>query len=914
MMEMEGVSDGEKSLDEERAREEKKARTSTPVVENPYKKKGKNEEISEHYKQKRHKPNQEYPVRELVNEMEIKDGSGEPKRWVDYTSSEESMSDGEFAINRTSPERSRNNEYDEKLEDKKMNEMKTKKDEMREIKHAGETSNNPWKMDTRPNSVRFSNQSIQKTGYWAKVKFEIFGYHTEKDKKGDTRLYTFETDTVKEVLRAIMRKGKMIDETFSILPRGANDNRKITCEENIEHMVKELNKSLWLEGELKRYRRPDGKINEIRKTIKSGFNMDMGIRFTTDKLNDENIETFVRDWHYVARNEPNTYLYMNEADMNKKIRIHELILRPVQEEHVEEVAYILGSTSRNQDGIKELINHFENFVEEKLNIRIKIGARWTTPDLGYVDLTRLWTKARREQDPKLRRAMEPSIMVLYMGLGGHTKRIRMDTIKVLMDQWGNFTKVTTEKGRQVSQFGELPGGNKGVLIPPVDTLTKDDKEALLTLYDRHISNKVNHNLWIQTNIMNMDYEIQGMQGQKMTIREYILNNELVPGMFAFNGIIKYHDIWNEYPDKYYLVTNNVTGEAATKRLEQIMRDIIQKDPLATSAFHNATIGPMTAFSSERNEPSRLNAIKFNLKELVEADKMRLNDIIIDGKKVMESERSTENATPWNVNEMSSNRTYTTAQLTQSIIGMEIMTDEDNDNGELTDEEEKSKEPHPSSNIRPSNVSQSPAANQEVQQTDMEGFTLIQKKKSKKESQVTNDTRTRASVTKIQINEKIAENMRGGTINVTAGNTYNLLNQKEEDEGEEEDSVISAGQSQSSSSSSTDSLLDRASTNMGEREEESSSDLEPILPAGIHDNKRRDNVEINDKETEIQQLRKQYREIETLLKMKNEYSIQRRRNEMNRNKGGRGGRGAITRAEKKRQSYVEQGDPNKSKNE
>lgn len=150
-------------------------------------------------------------------------------------------------------------------------------------------------------------------------------------------------------------------------------------------MVKENNKSLWLEGEVKRYMRPDGKINEIRKMIKSGFNMDMGIRFTADTLTDKNIYKFIQDWHYVARNEPNTYLFTNEEDTTKKIRIHELILRPVQEEHVEEAAYILGSTSRNQDGgMHILINQLEGFIEEKLQVKIKLGVRWTTPDLGLL--------------------------------------------------------------------------------------------------------------------------------------------------------------------------------------------------------------------------------------------------------------------------------------------------------------------------------------------------------------------------------------------------------------------------------------------------------------------------------------------------------------------------------------------------
>lgn len=875
---------------------EKEVKVAGPVLKNPYKKKDKNEEDLDQNQQKRRKTNQDDIEEMDMNESEDEIAAETPKRWSEYTSSEESSLDRGIM----------NEDF---IREDKKNEKKSEQE--RDI------SKNPWETDNRTNEERFKNTATQK-GYWAKIKFEIFGYHTEKDKNGNMSLYTFELETIKDVLRAIMRKGKILDKSFAILPRGTNDNRRITREESIDQMIKENNKSLWLEGEVKRYIKPDGKINEIRKTIKSGFNMDMSIRFDTESLNDGNFDKFIRDWHYVARNEPNTYLFTKEGEETmKKIRIHELIPRPVQEENVEEVAYILGSTSRNQDGMQVLIDELEEFIEEKLQTNIKLGFRWTTPDLGYMDLTRLWSRSKKEQDPRSRRAMEPTIMVMYMGLGNHTKRIRLDTIKVLMEEWGSFTKITTEKGRQVSQFGKLPGGNRGVLIPPIDTVTKEDKKALLTLYERHIENKVSHNLWIQTNITNMDYEINDSKGQAMTIREQLLNNEFVPGMFAFNGIIKYKDIWNEYPDKYYLVTNNVTGEAATKRLELITKDIIKNDPMAITAFQDATVGPLTAFSKERNEPSRLHSYKFNLMELVEDDKMRLNDIIIDGKNVMESVKMPDNLNPWNINELSSNRTYTTAQITQSIIGMEITADYDKDNDDLTDEEEKGHEPQTPCEVRPTHISQSPAEYQETPRQDNEGFTMVRNKKDKRKKQTASNDTTRSPVTTIQLNKNIAKKMTGGTINVTAGNTYNLVNTNDEEEGkkEEGESILSIGNSQSSSSSSMESVLDMESAKYGNKEEESTSDLESIKPANLHD---LDRSEVNDQDTEdveVTQLRRQFREIEALLKLNNEESLRRRRDKEDAKKGGRGGRGSIMRTRKKEQNTQRQEEqPNKTKNE
>lgn len=821
----------------------------------------------------------------------------------------EGIQNEETKTNEKESKRKYSSEYENR--GKQINVTKERQDQ-----YTDNEENNPWKSDTRKNQIRFAETRTQR-GYWAKIKFEAIGYHDENDKNGNKKRYNFELETVQDVLTAILRKGKLIDPSFTILPRGENDNRKIEKEESIPIMIKELNKSLWLEGERKRYIRADGGLNEIRKTIKEGFNMDMGIRFITDTLNDDNIDQFLRDWQYVARNEPNVYLFRKECEGPKKIRVHELRLRPVQEENVEEVAYILGSTSRNQDGMDELIKKMEQFVGEKLKIQVKMGYQWTTPDLGYMELTRLWTRARKEQDPRVRRATEPSIMVLYMGMKQHTKKIRMEAIQLLLKEWGKFLMVDNGRGGHTAQYQKLPGGNRGVLIPPIETLNKEDTEALLKLYERHISNKEHHNLWIQTNITDMDYEIWDEGGEMKTLREYLLNQELVPGMMAFSGVIKYQDIWDEYPQKYYLVTNNVTGEAATKKLEQLVKELIQKNPLAAEAFQDATVGPMTAFSKERNEPSRVNAYKFNLKELVETEKTRLNDIIIDGKRVMEIEKSTDKINPWNVNENSSNRTYTTAQLTQSIIGMEIMADDENDSDELTDEEEKPNSDYQPKELQPTQISQSPAMQQESQRIDNEGFTLIQGKGHRRRSQRMISDKTEVPMTKIQLNKNIATNMHGGTINVTAGDTYNLLNQKHQKEGkkEEEDSVISIGQSYSSSSSSMDSELDTAQVNHNRYEDDSSSDLEPIKPASINDlAKDKTNESEDDDVNETEKLRRQYKEIESLLKMKDDYSLQRRRNKMKENKGGRGGRGANMRIEKKGLNSQKQRDDTKSKNE
>lgn len=68
-----------------------------------------------------------------------------------------------------------------------------------------------------------------------------------------------------------------MDQSFTI-------SKKIKNEEEFEHLVKENNKGLWLEGDIKRYNTNDSAVNKKRKTIKEGNNWDMGIHFIMDTL------------------------------------------------------------------------------------------------------------------------------------------------------------------------------------------------------------------------------------------------------------------------------------------------------------------------------------------------------------------------------------------------------------------------------------------------------------------------------------------------------------------------------------------------------------------------------------------------------------------------------------------------------
>ena len=181
---------------------------------------------------------------------------------------------------------------------------------------------NRWLTDKRKNNVRFGLNETK--GWWAKIRFECRGYHTEVNEKGQPILYTNKLELVRDVLKAIIRKGKLMDPTFTLLPRTVADERKIRNEEEIDKMVQENNRTTWLEGTVKRGIKEDGRTYELRKTMKEGQNTEMSIRFTAETLNEKSIQSFCRDWQSMGRNKPNIYLYKNEIDESKKIRVYEL--------------------------------------------------------------------------------------------------------------------------------------------------------------------------------------------------------------------------------------------------------------------------------------------------------------------------------------------------------------------------------------------------------------------------------------------------------------------------------------------------------------------------------------------------------------------------------------------------------------
>ena len=571
---------------------------------------------------------------------------------------------------------------------------------------------NRWLTDKRKNNVRFGLKETK--GWWAKIRFECRGYHTEVNEKGHPILYTNKLELVRDVLKAIIRKGKLMDPTFTLLPRTVADERKIRNEEEIDKMVQENNRTTWLEGTVKRGIKEDGRTYELRKTMKEGQNTEMSIRFTAEKLDEKSIQLFCRDWQFMGRNEPNIYLYKNEVDESKQIRVYELNLRPVQESNVEEIAYILGSTSKFQDGMEELTNSIQKLIKDELGIEVKIGHDWTCPDIGISNLNQFWAASRREVDFRKRKTIEPHIRVLYMGMKNHTAKIRFEVVSLLLEKWGRYVISTNEAGKTVTNLHLLPGGNHGVLLPPYDTVRdKEDIQAFSALYQRHINNKRDHNSWIQTNISDMDFKIRVDKTEK-SIREYLLSNQLVQGMYTFNGTIKYEDKWGEFPDRTYLVVNNIARDVAEKRLEMLTKEIIQKDPNAALAFMDSTIGPLTAFSEERNEPSRQLAKKFNLKQVLNDETARLRDIKIDGKHVIEIDNKDEQEkrNPWNYNDT---RTYSTAQLTQSVVGMEISVQSGLEGIESNNRRERSVP-----------VSQSPAIVDETQY-DEDGFQKVRRK-------------------------------------------------------------------------------------------------------------------------------------------------------------------------------------------
>jgi len=100
------------------------------------------------------------------------------------TSSDESMSATTTTTRDTNhknvnPEKTSIRKNEELKDDKQTDEQIGNENEKRESNDKDNNPENPWTTDTtRWNQVR-SSQIYQK-GYWAKIKFEIFGYHMKK--------------------------------------------------------------------------------------------------------------------------------------------------------------------------------------------------------------------------------------------------------------------------------------------------------------------------------------------------------------------------------------------------------------------------------------------------------------------------------------------------------------------------------------------------------------------------------------------------------------------------------------------------------------------------------------------------------------------------------------------------------------
>lgn len=140
-----------------------------------------------------------------------------------------------------------------------------------------------------------------------------------------------------------------------------------------------------------------------------------------------------------------TYIYINPSDNTKKIRNH--VAGPGQENRGNNVHLRFHINKLRWDATDKAANGRIYWRETENQ-----SQNWT--QLDHTRSYGWW----RKLNPRMRRVMEPVVMILCMGMGTHTKKLHHDMIQILLEEWGHFVKLPNGKGGTMTQYNSLPGG------------------------------------------------------------------------------------------------------------------------------------------------------------------------------------------------------------------------------------------------------------------------------------------------------------------------------------------------------------------------------------------------------------------------------------------------------------------------
>ena len=489
------------------------------------------------------------------------------------------------------------------------------------------------KAKERAEERKVTNISDNKEGTYLSVRFHVRGWHKENESP-----FSAEAQLYRDILEAILEKGKKIDNSFYI-QAWSKELSALKRNEEIRTMVNEENKHRYLHSP-KVYR---GR-SFFRKEIRSGMNNVFSIK--VDLMDNRGYigmnESFCEKWNKTSDGVNNAYIKRIQKDNGEyyEINVLEATLRPIQEEKMEEIGYLYGSVP-GQD-LTEILKEWE----EELKVipkDVKLGSKWTQPDIGKA-IESIWKEASKyERKEKSLRA--PMIQVIYANEDNIS--VLRDIMELLTRKYGQHDQITTNTGEDY-ELPRLPDGSRGIFIGSYQLQrTQVTRNEIVTMIKFHTKFRSSHDKWIRTNLKDELKEIVS-EGKIMTIKEYLLSKRIAPGVFLYHQLIKRTNYIGE--TIIYLVCNNSFGQSATAKYRDIVEEILELDYDAREAFEEVSIGAVSAMTNDSGPhlklPSILQPDRYSatLTKMIENERKRIDNVYIEGIKIkdLEEENPTKN--------------------------------------------------------------------------------------------------------------------------------------------------------------------------------------------------------------------------------------------------------------------------------
>lgn len=481
---------------------------------------------------------------------------------------------------------------------------------------------------------KLENEKANEKSVFFGVKFTIQGAHK------DGKEYTSDTGVLKLILKGILAKAKDIDDTAIISP-WIDNLHPLKSDADVEAIRADAIHEYLFTPRIKKGQ------NYVRKEVRKGYNVAFAIRLKTDGIDQDKgrkqIEIFQNKWNKDNEGAANFYVYNGRIeDRDIEISVRDLAYRPIQGKRMMEVGYLHASV-RGMD-MDEIIERFQNEVNKRFQVRL--GSDWAQPEIGK-QAAKYWREAN-QYEGKERMGRAPLIQIIYAEEENYSRLGKI--AKLLHELYGQYEEIQirNKKGTEYTEYmmNKLPDGSRGIFFPAYELQSsKEGKQNVLDIFDLHIQLKLENSSWISTNLNDPDMFFE-YEGDMVTIREYLLGLQAMEGVFLFHNMTTYVNPRDPEDTKVYLICNNQYKQGATQKYNDTVEWLLERFPELTMAFDDeASVGDISAFSlSTRNPnmPETTQSNIFKLQAMIEKERKRLNNVVIEGKRIKEDRGKKDN--------------------------------------------------------------------------------------------------------------------------------------------------------------------------------------------------------------------------------------------------------------------------------